>query len=210
MGAHLRADLSDNFTLIAAIFDGNAAGPGIDYPQLRDRYGLNFRVNDPPLVLGEMQFQWNSKKGDPGLDGKFKLGGWRHFGNFSDERFDGSGVSLAIASGAAPASLAGDFGLYAVLEQKVYRVGNDNDRGIGVFGRVSYSPPDRNVIDVDADGGVEFIGLDDKRPHDKFGVAAGYARLIARASARRRLPAYLGTDMAGSQFRGFGYRRLPI
>ena len=44
MGARLRADLSDNFTLIGAIFDGNAAGPGIDDPQLRDRYGLNFRV----------------------------------------------------------------------------------------------------------------------------------------------------------------------
>jgi porin len=183
MGARLRADLSDYFTLIGAIFDGNAAGPGIDDPQLRDRYGLNFRVNDPPLVLGEMQFQWNSKKGDPGLDGKFKLGGWRHFGNFSDERFDGSGVSLAIASGAAPASLAGDFGLYAVLEQKLYRVGNDNDRGIGVFGRVSYSPPDRNVIDVYADGGVEFIGLDDKRPHDKFGVGAGYAHASSRVKA---------------------------
>ena len=77
------------------MFDGNAAGPGVDDPQLRDRYGLNFRVNDPPLFLYESQFQWNSEKGDPGLAGKFKLGGWRHFGTFEDERFDTTGLSLA-------------------------------------------------------------------------------------------------------------------
>ena len=88
LGARLRADVTDNLTLIGAVFDGNAAGPGVGDPQLRDRYGVNFRVNDPPLALYEAQFQWNSKKGDPGLDGKFKLGGWRHFGSFTDERFD--------------------------------------------------------------------------------------------------------------------------
>src|SRR6185437_6476345 len=71
MGTRLRADLTDHFTLIGAVFDGNAAGPGSNDPQLRDRYGLNLRVNDPPLVLGEMQFQWNAEKGDPGLAGKF-------------------------------------------------------------------------------------------------------------------------------------------
>jgi porin len=104
-------------------------------------------------------------------------------GDFSDERFDSSGVSLAIASGGSPASFAGDFGLYAVFEQKLYRVGKDDDRGIGVFGRVSYSPPDRNLIDIHVDGGVEFIGLDDKRPHDKFGVAGAYAHSSSRAQA---------------------------
>ena len=109
MGTRLRADVSDNLTLIGGLFDGDAAGPGQDDPQLRDRYGVNFRVNDPPLVLAEAQFLWNAKKGDPGLDGKFKLGGWRHFGMFTDERFASSGVSLAVpASGGVPANLSGD------------------------------------------------------------------------------------------------------
>ena len=80
MGTRLRADLTANFTLVGTVFDGNAAGPGQNDPQLRDRYGINFRVNDPPLVLLEAQFLWNAEKGDPGLAGKFKVGGWRHFG----------------------------------------------------------------------------------------------------------------------------------
>jgi porin len=184
LGTRLRADVSDNFTLIGAVFDGNAAGPGPDDPQLRDRYGVNFRVNDPPLVLGEAQFLWNGKKGDPGLDGKFKLGGWRHFGDFADQRFNGAGLSLANpAAGTAPANLSGDFGLYSVFEQKLFRVPKDDDRGIGIFVRASYSPPDRNLIDLYADAGIEFIGLSDQRPHDKFGIAGGYARVSSRARA---------------------------
>jgi porin len=81
--------------VLGAVFDGDSAGPGPDDPQLRNRYGINFRINDPPLVLGEAQFLWNGKKGDSGLDGRFKLGAWRHFGLFNDQRFDGTGISLA-------------------------------------------------------------------------------------------------------------------
>ena len=187
VGARLRADVTDNLTLIGAVFDGNAAGPGTDDPQLRDRYGVNFRVNDPPLLLGEAQFQWNSKKGDPGLDGKFKLGGWRHLGSFDDQRFDMNGLSLADpAASATPARRTGDYGIYGVFEQKIFRVRGDDDRGIGVFARASYSPPDRNLIDVYADGGLEFIGIADARPHDKLGVAVAYAHLSPWAKALDR------------------------
>jgi porin len=182
LGARLRANLSDNWTVAAAIFDGDAAGPGPGDPQLRDNAGVNFRINDPPLVIGEVQYIWNGKKGDPGLDGKFKIGGWKHFGDFSDQRFTAQGVSLASPVGSAmPAVLSGNFGIYSVFEQKLYRVGHDDDRGIGIFARVSSSPSDRNLIDLYADGGIEFIGLSDARPKDKFGIAAGYARVSSRA-----------------------------
>ena len=184
LGVRVRANLSDNWTVAAAIFDGDAAGPGPDDPQLRDNAGVNFRINDPPLVIGEVQYIWNGKKGDPGLDGKFKIGGWSHFGDFSDQRFTAQGVSLAspLSSG-TPAILSGDSGVYSVFEQKIYRVGKDDDRGVGIFARVSASPSDRNLIDRYADGGIEFIGLSDARPKDKFGIAAGYAHVSRRAQA---------------------------
>src|SRR3954447_749858 len=53
VGARLYARLNDHLTILSAIFDGNPAGPGAGDPQQRNRYGLNFRVNDPPLVLAE-------------------------------------------------------------------------------------------------------------------------------------------------------------
>jgi porin len=184
LGALLRANLTDNWTVSAAIFDGDAAGPGPEDPQLRDNHGVNFRINDPPLAIGEVQYIWNGKKGDPGLDGKFKLGGWRHFGDFSDQRFTAEGASIANPfSSGMPANLSGNFAIYSVFEQKIYRVGGDDDRGIGIFARVLSSPSDRNLIDRYADGGIELIGLSDARPKDKFGIAAGYAHVSSRARA---------------------------
>jgi porin len=184
LGARMRVNMNDNLTLVGAIFDGDAAGPGPSDPQLRDNTGLNFRINDPPLVLGEAQFIWNGEKGDPGLAGKFKIGGWRHFGRFSDQRFTAQGVSLASPfSSGMPANLSGDFGVYSVFEQKLYRVGNDPDRGIGIFARVSSSPSDRNLINLYADGGIEFVGLSEQRQKDKFGIAFGYAHVSPRAHA---------------------------
>jgi porin len=184
LGARLRANVTDNLTLVAGVFDGDAAGPGPGDPQLRDNNGLNFRINDPPLAIGEVQYIWNGKKGDPGLDGKFKIGGWRHFGEFSDQRFTTQGLSLANPAGSEmPANLSGDSGIYSVFEQKLYRVGNDDDRGVGIFARVSFSPSDRNLIDRYADGGIELIGLSDKRPKDKFGIAFGYAHVSSSAHA---------------------------
>jgi porin len=184
LGARLLVNLTNNFTVLGAVFDGNQAGPGPDNPQQRDRYGLNFRLNDPPLLLGQMQYAWNNTKGDPNLAGTVKLGGWRHFGDFPDQRFSAAGVSLASpSSGAMPAMLSGSTGIWAVFEQQLYRVPHSEDRGIGVFTRASSTQPDRNLIDFYADAGIEFIGLSDKRPKDKLGVAVGYAHVSSHARA---------------------------
>jgi porin len=182
MGARILVNVTEQFSVLGGIFDGNQAGPGPEDPQLRDRYGVNFRVNDPPLLLGQLQYAWNNKKGDPNLTGQIKLGGWRHFGSFADQRYASNGVSLAApTSSGEPLLLSGDTGAWAVFEQQIYRVPHSDDRGIGVFGRISGAPADRNLIDIYADGGLEFIGLSEKRPDDKFGIAAGYAHISRRA-----------------------------
>src|SRR3954467_2543200 len=87
VGARLAAKLSDNLTVLGAIFNGDSAGPGPGDPQQRNRYGLNFRVNDPPLLLGEIQFGWKNLSGEDGCAGALKIGAWHHFGAFTDQRF---------------------------------------------------------------------------------------------------------------------------
>ena len=52
------------------------------------------------------------------------------------------------------------------LRAELYRVPHSDDRGIGVFARVSGAPADRNLIDLYADAGIEFIGLSDARTDD--------------------------------------------
>ncbi len=97
--------------------------------------------------------------------------------------------------------LRGDFGLYTVFEQKLYRVAGDDDRGIGIFARASYNPPDRNLIDYYADTGLEFIGLSEQRPKDKFGIAAAYAHVSPWARA-------LDTDFRNLSGPGWPIRRF--
>lgn len=184
MGTRLLINVTDQLSVLGGIFDGNQAGPGAGDPQERDRYGVNFRVNDPPLLLGQIQYAWNNKKGDPNLAGQIKFGGWRHFGSFADQQLAANGASLAApTSSGQPLMLSGDIGGWMVFEQQIYRVPHEDDRGIGVFGRLSGAPADRNLIDLYADTGIEFIGLSDKRPDDKFGIAAGYAHVSKRAQA---------------------------
>jgi len=184
VGARLLINFNSNLSVLGAIFDGDQAGPGPEDPQLRNRYGLNFRVNDPPLLLGQAQYAWNNDKGNPGLAGQIKLGGWRHFGSFADQRLDTNGLSLANPSASGtPLLLSGDVGVWGVFEQQLYRLPRSDDRGIGVFGRVAAAPADRNLIDRYADAGVEFIGISDRRPDDKFGIAVGYAHVSKRAQA---------------------------
>ena len=80
---------------------------------------------------------------------EIKFGDWRHLGSFADQRFASNSVSLAApASSGAPLPLSGDVGGWAVFEQQIYRVPHSNDRGIGIFARVSGAPADRNLIDL--------------------------------------------------------------
>jgi porin len=99
VGARLLVNVTDQLSVLGGIFDGDQAGPGPGDPQERNRYGVS-RVNDPPLLLGQIQYAWNNKKADPNLTGQIKFGGWRHFGPFADQQLASNGVSLA-ASGSS-------------------------------------------------------------------------------------------------------------
>ena len=186
MGARIKAVLNDNFTLLAGVFDGNAAGPGTDDPQSRDRYGINFRVNDPPFAIGEVQYAYNQEKNSKGLPGTVKLGGWYHAGSFDDQRFAANGVSLASPLASGPAQLNSDYGVYAVFQQMLYSFEgpHQSERNIGMFARASVSPEDqRNLVDFYADTGVAVSGAVASRPDDKFGIAFAYSHISGAARA---------------------------
>ncbi len=177
-GIRLKVDPVKDVSLLVAVLNGDPAGPGPGDPELRNRYGLNFRVNDPAFVIGEAQFLRNQGKLDMGLATALKLGGWGHFGPFNDIRFANDGTVLANPAGSGiPLRHQGNFGLYAVLDQQLYRPpGGDAQSGISVFGRASVSPSDRNPISAQVDGGIVFAGLLPQRPNDRFGASVLYAR----------------------------------
>jgi porin len=177
-GARIRFEPVKNVWFKFELLNGDPAGPGPGDEQLRNRYGLNFRVKDPPFVISELEIQHNNGPKDEGLATTLKLGGWGHFGQFDDKRFADNGMLLAspLSSG-TPLSRRGNSGLYAVIDQQLYRPKGGNElSGISVFTRMSISPSDRNLIDRYIDGGIVFAGMIPRRPDDKFGASVIYAR----------------------------------
>jgi porin len=185
-GARLKVEPNGSLAFLAAIYNGDPAGPGTNDPQERNRYGLNFRLQDQPLVMTEGQLKVNQDKGASGLAGSYKLGAFTHFGTFDDQRFSTDGRSLGDpASNGVPVSRRRDHGLYAVIDQQLWRpASGEADKGVGLFARAMTSPSDRNLIDLYLDGGIVFAGLWAARPDDVLSFGAAYARISGAARAR--------------------------
>lgn len=186
-GVRLKISPNDQLTFLAAVFNGDPAGPGPGDPQRRDPTGTNFRVRDPPLFMGEIDFAYNQGKNAAGLPGTAKLGGWYHFGKFADQRFSVEGLSLAdpLSSG-MPVQDHGNFGIYAIIDQMLWRVAGTTDQGLGIFARASVSPSDRNLISAYFDGGATYKGLFQGRENDTLGIGFGFANISSRARALDR------------------------
>jgi porin len=178
-GVRLKVDPTENISVLAAVFNGDPAGPGTKgEEQLRNKYGLNFRVTDPPFAIAEAQFRTNRGKADTGLATTLKLGGWAHFGKFDDQRLANDGTLLANSEGSGvPLKRRGNNGIYGVFEQQLYRPqGGDADSGVSLFGLASASPQDRNLLNFWFETGIVFAGMIPNRPDDKFGAIFEYAR----------------------------------
>ena len=187
-GAQLTVKATDNIKLLGAVFAGNPAGANCNNnPQRCDRYGLTFSTSGGALFMGEAQYAINQGKNAPGLPGVYKIGGWRATADFADQRYgvDAAGAEVLLSDPAAtgPRNHGGDWGIYGVADQTVWRSG---DRSVSLFARGGYSPPDRNLISWYADGGAGFKGLVPGRTNDVLTFGLAYANFSADAAAADR------------------------
>lgn len=191
-GLRVRVVPDDRWTIMAAIFNGDPAGPGDGDPQRRNAGGTAFRVNDNVFAIVEIAFALNQGRDAAGLPGTYKLGAWIHGGRFADQRFDDTGLSLADpASSGTPRQHRRNFGLYAIADQVLWRPPGADDRGLSAFLRIAGAPADRNLIDFSIDGGLAYRGLIPGRPADVLALGLGFARISNDARNRDRDSAVL-------------------
>ncbi|HEX9752991.1 MAG TPA: carbohydrate porin [Methyloceanibacter sp.] len=173
---------NDRLKLMTAVYDDNPIGDcaeDLDPGQCNED-GLEFRLDDPPLLLAEADYSYNKNGARPGI---IKLGGWYDFGKFDDQRLDVNHGLQAI-TGLDPLVHDGTYGIYGIIDQMVYRLPGDGDaKGVSVFVRVIGSPSDRNQIDAYFDTGVVFTGMIRRRPNDVFGIGVAYTGISDDASA---------------------------
>lgn len=158
-GIRVRARPSDRLTAMMGVFNGDPAGPGTADPLQRNRSGTTFDLDSGTFVIAEAQYATHPGENPDGLPGTYKLGAWYHSRTFDPSE-----------------TRRGDWSVYAVMDQLVYRPAWAKDGGAGVFLRAMGAPGDRNEINMFVDGGVTYKGAFG-RPDDTIGLGVGWARV---------------------------------
>jgi porin len=186
-GARVSVAPLENLTVLAAVFSGDPAGPGTGDPQLRDGSGTRFSTGGGTFLIGETQYTINGGAGATGLPGTYKFGAWYHSGSFADQRLDTLGVSLASPTSSGVARMhRGNYGLYMIADQMIWREEGTDDHGLSLFFRIGGAPSDRNLLSFYADAGVAYKGLIPSRVDDILGLGFAYAGVSDAASSLDR------------------------
>ena len=178
-GVRVRIKPAEDWAFQAAVFSGDPSGGNGSNQSGPLPTGTVFSFRGRAFVIAEASYLPNQGKDAKGLPGAYRVGAWYHTSTrFGDQRFDNTGLSLAdpLSTG-IPLDRTGNAGVYGVVDQMLYRVPGTDDRGLYGFFRAGGVPNDRNLIDFYADGGLVYQGLIARRPADKIGLAAAYARV---------------------------------
>jgi porin len=184
LGVRLRAQPVEPLTVLLAVFNGSPSGLGEGDPQgRRNPSGTSFRLGDGAFVIGEAQYSINAGENASGLPGTYKIGAWYNSNAFTDQFFTGAaGITAAGPFAVPPGARRGDWSVYAVADQLVWRPAGAKEGGVGVFARAVGAPGDRNVVNAFVDAGVTYKGVFG-RENDTVGLGVGWARISDTARA---------------------------
>jgi porin len=133
-----------------------------------DQNGVDFVLDpeDGVLVIAEAGYRRNQQAGDTGLPGNLKIGGY----------YDGS----EFASVSDPnRERKGNYGLYVLLDQMVYREGGvGSEPGLTPWAALTFAPIARvNTLPLFAAGGLVYQGLVPGRDDDTTNLGVYYGGL---------------------------------
>jgi len=194
LGLRVKARPTDAVAVLAGVFSGSPAKTLSGDPQRDNRYGLGFPLNRGALAIAEIQYAYPALGGmvSPGdsqpLARTYRLGVWYDTERFVDERYDAHGRPLASAlSDGTAAQHRGNYSVYAVADQMVWRSGRDPNRTLSLFTRIMGTPEaDRNLVDFSANLGFVLRDPLTYRTADTFGVGLGYAHVSRRVAGADR------------------------
>jgi porin len=167
-GVRLKVKATDQLYFQVAGYDG--------YPDQDNGTHLKFNAAQGALVYGEAGYRFNQLKGDTGLPGNLKLGGWYHTSDFPDN-FSFFQAQL----GMGPVRFhPNTYGGYFLADQMLFReIGKEDpaQQGLVGFFRLTGAPPDRNLTEFGVDGGLVYKGLIPTRDWDTIALAGSYLQM---------------------------------
>ena len=173
-GVRLKAQPTDQLALLAAVFNGDPADNGS---------GTSFHVDKGVFAIAEAQYAIDGGDHPLGLPGTYKIGAWYNSNAFADQlqRYEGLPLSDPASSDASLYH-SGNWSIYAVADQMIYRVSGTKDQGLGVFFCFMGAPSGRNLIDFGLHTGANYKGIIPGRSDDTAGIGLIYTRISDQVS----------------------------
>jgi porin len=201
LAIRLRAQITPTLTSLIAVYDDNPPGePFDDDSQTRgiEAAGLKFNLKTGALFFGELQYALNQPTPgavetteNAGLPGTYKIGFWADTASYPSQSTDSLGLSLANpASTGLAASKRGNFSLYGVIDQVIWKPDYTDAKALSIFVRAMGAPSDRNLISFSLNGGLTLKGPLKGRDNDTVGIGVGYGRVSSGAQALDAATAY--------------------
>jgi porin len=189
LGVRARAHPSDAVTIMAGVFNGSPIPLNAPNTPLSNPNGVSFPLNTGVLAIAELQYTFPAAapSGKPATDGPlpgtYKIGGWYDSEDFNAQQVDNGGVPLASPeSDATPARKQGNYSIYAVGDQMIWRSG-DPAQNVSAFLRGEFTTlQDRNLISFSVNGGLTLHDPLPGRGNDVFGLGFGLARVTSGAA----------------------------
>ena len=161
-GVYLKLKPIEPVTLKFAAYQGDV------YAQNVNNHGFdwNLSAENGFFYMSEADYHYECF-----LPGQVKAGAWFFSGAFPSVNNPNT-------------TLWGNTGYYGIIDQMLYRspwcherCHKLSDEGLGVFGRVSYEPSDRNFMDFYCDTGFNYKGILPTRHNDVLGVGFAYGQV---------------------------------
>lgn len=139
--------------LVAVTDDNPAGGPfyGTTSPAVRNASGTRFDLSTGVFIIAEAQFSVDAARrlgaDHAMLPGTWTVGGFYDTGAFPDRRYDDRGQLLASpTSTGVPLMHRGNWMVYAVADQTVWRTDETTPRAASLFFRISATDGSRNTF----------------------------------------------------------------
>jgi porin len=193
LGVRGRAQLADSITMLGGVFSGSPIPRDSPNGPESNPNGVSFPLDTGTLAIAELQYAYGSSaSGKPSADGPlpgvYKIGAWYDSYKFNDQQTDTLGLPLASPlSNGNPAEHHGDFSLYGVADQMIWRSKDNANRSLNVFFRPMFTPfEDRNLVSASINAGFALKAPLPTRDNDEFGVEMGTVWATSGASGFNR------------------------
>ncbi len=162
------------------------AGAFESNPTLNATHGFDWSTAGSTgiVYMTEVWFMPGTAPG--GMLGHYKFGFYYDSSNAPDFYRNSAGGSAA-ATGTAFKTYPGKSGAYFLADQVVYRVPAAGNKGLTLFGGVSYANQNTNMMPFYAFGGLIYTGLFPRRDDDTTGFSVSYGRVSSALAKTQRV-----------------------